>query len=446
MDQFIDAGKLPNFKRLRDESVVRVTDAEERAPNLEPWIQWVTVHTGLGFEEHHIFDLGDGHKLNASRIWDLVSRQGGRVLLGGSMNAFYEPGLKGYVIPDPWSVGVQPMPKEELDPFFSYVSRNVQEHSRDKMPVSLGDHVRFLTFMLSHGMSLKTMLHLVRQLMSERGGKNRWKRATILDRLQWDLFRHLWKRDQPQYATFFLNSTAHFQHMYWRNMDPNTFSVKPDAAEQEEFAGAVEYGYTQMDEIVGECLEMVGDSANLVLLTALSQQPCLVYEGSGGKTFYRPWEPEDLMAFAGIAKPWNYAPVMSEQFHLYFPTAEAATEAERRLQSLTLDGEPVMLARAEGKELFGGCSIFKKVDANAEVVCAATGERMRFLQLFYNVSGVKSGMHHPDGIFWTRQPGRKPEVISGRLPLREVFPELLSLVGVPAAESKQDRVATESLV
>ena len=73
---FISEGHLPNFKRLRDESQTWVTDAEEAAPNLEPWIQWVTVHSGLSYDEHGIFHLGDGDKLKVKCIWDLASDAG----------------------------------------------------------------------------------------------------------------------------------------------------------------------------------------------------------------------------------------------------------------------------------------------------------------------------------------------------------------------------------
>ncbi len=63
MDRFIGEGKLPNFERLRAESHVLVSDAEEEPPRLEPWIQWVTVHTGLSYAEHGVFRLGDPHKV-----------------------------------------------------------------------------------------------------------------------------------------------------------------------------------------------------------------------------------------------------------------------------------------------------------------------------------------------------------------------------------------------
>jgi hypothetical protein len=52
MQSFIQQGRLPNFQRFYQESVVYTKDAEAEAPFLEPWIQWVTVHSGLPYREH----------------------------------------------------------------------------------------------------------------------------------------------------------------------------------------------------------------------------------------------------------------------------------------------------------------------------------------------------------------------------------------------------------
>jgi len=43
-----------------------------------------------------------------------------------------------------------------------------------------------------------------------------------------------------------------------------------------------------MDGIVKDILDAAPPNAVVVLSTALSQQPCLIYEDIGGKTFYRP--------------------------------------------------------------------------------------------------------------------------------------------------------------
>jgi hypothetical protein len=430
MDRFIGEGHLPNFARLRQQSLVYVTDAEERAPNLEPWIQWVTAHTGLSFAQHGVFDLGDGHKLNTPRIWDLVGERGGKVWICGSMNASFRKPITGFILPDPWSVGIDPYPEGEFEEFFHFVRSNVQEHTRDKLSASRAQKLRFISFMVSHGMSSATAMTIGRQLLKEKGGKNRWRRAIILDRLQWDVFSWYWNRHHPEFSTFFLNSTAHFQHMYWRNMDPAQFQVKPAESEQEEYANAVRYGYEQMDVIVGKCLDLVDADTTIVLASALGQQPCLKYEDTGGKTFYRPVEPAELFEFAGLGKNWTYAPVMAEQFHIYFPTEAEAIEAAAKLGALDCGGRKFMLIRRTGNEVFSGCSIFEKVQSDATVT-SASGETKPFFDLFYHVGLIKSGMHHPDGIFWIRTPELRHVVHEEPIPLRQVAPTVLTLLNCP---------------
>src|SRR5216683_2600949 len=178
MDRFMRQGKLPHFQRLRDESRVYVSDAEEEQPNLEPWIQWVTVHSGLSFAEHGIYHLGDGHKLARKCLWDLVSDSGRPVWVCGSMNLRFDPSINGYVLPDPWTTNVVPHPVE-LAPYFQFVQRNVQEYTADRVPFSMSDYLKFLAFMMKHGLSLSTVAAIVKQLASERRGKARWKRAAI---------------------------------------------------------------------------------------------------------------------------------------------------------------------------------------------------------------------------------------------------------------------------
>jgi hypothetical protein len=433
MDTFIDQGHLPNFAALKNKSYVFTTDAEEKAPNLEPWIQWVTVHTGLSFANHGVFDLGDGHKLTTPRIWDIVGQDGQKVWICGSMNASFQKPISGFILPDPWSTGVHPYPAGEFESFFNFVRANVQEHTRSKMAVSKADQLRFLTFMTTHGMTPGTVAGIVRQLLQERGGAHRWKRAVVLDWLQWDVFSWYWRHHQPTFSTFFLNSTAHFQHMYWRNMDPSIFSAKPSDSEQEEYSKTILFGYQQMDAIVGKCLRLIDADTIVVLATALSQQPCLKYEGTGGKVFYRPEEPDDLFQFAGISSSPDFAPVMSEQFRLNFPSEGEAREAQEKLLSLRWADRPVMMARAQGNEVFAGCTVFERVPQHA-MVCNSDGVMRRFYELFYNCSLVKSGMHHPDGIFWVSTPDRTYKVEKEKVPLRAVAPTLLALLGHPVPD------------
>jgi hypothetical protein len=438
MSQFIDEGALPNFARLARESATYVTDAGEDPPYLNPWIQWVTAHSGVPFSQHQVENLGDASKSAAPSIWDVVSDHGGTVWVCASMNAAHKGNIRGLVLPDPWSVHVRPS-HTELAPYFEFVRAHVLEYTRDRVPLGLRQYLRFMWFMARHGLSLATVTVIARQLLSELFGNTKWRRATLLDRLQFDLFRHYYRKLQPDLSTFFVNSTAHFQHVYWRNFEPSHFDLKPTASDQKAYGEAVRYGYCCMDTIVGKALDMAGDDATIIFATALSQQPCLIYESAGGKMFHKPRAFEPLLRFAGIdPASCSAEPVMSEEFHLRFSSAEAAERARAQLLSLRLGDELVMKAARDGSSLMTGCAVFHEVRPGA-TVSGARGS-VPFESLFYDVDTTKSGMHHRDGMLWIRRPrGTLRRAEASPVPLESLAPTVLSLLRLhPAAAMKAE--------
>lgn len=430
MHRFIGKGKLPNFQRLCNESHVFVTDAEEKSPYLEPWIQWVTVHSGLSRADHHILHLSEGHKLQQQCIWDLLSAVGFRVWICGSMNVRYDSPLNGYILPDPWTAAAAPYP-DSLLPYFKFIRANVIEHTNERIPLSHVEYFKFMKFMLSHGLSVSTVRAIVRQIVSETTGKHRWKRAIILDNLQFDLFKNVFKKVNPQFSVFFSNSTAHFQHMYWRSMEPDLFKEQPTWQEKAEFEGAILFGYREMDKLIGRLFELIDESTTLIFCTALSQQPCLKYEDQGGKSFYRPRDFASLLNIAGITTCLTVSPVMSEQFHLYFENEQDASEAEQRLLVLRIEGRNAMTVHRDGTAIFGGCAVFEKLPPDAILSIGDSGRAMPFFDIFYKVEGVKSGMHHPDGMLWVRKPDRKHCVHKEKVPLTSIAPTILDMFSVP---------------
>jgi hypothetical protein len=294
-----------------------------------------------------------------------------------------------------------------------------------------GDIARFMAFMATHGLSAHTVTSIIGQLAREkRTGKGKWKRATILDKLQRDVFLHYFRKMRPAFSTFFLNSTAHFQHAHWRNMDPEPFKIKPTDADQAEYQHAVRYGYEEMDRLVGDIVAAAPPNAVVVLATALSQQPCLVYEDIGGKTFYRPRVAEKLVDFTGITACRGVEPVMSEQFHLRFDTDAAAADAAARLSKLQVDGQPAMLVEQRENNVFAGCRIFTQLHHEAVLEGGANGASIGFFRIFYQVESLKSGMHHPDGILWMRVPGLAPRVHQEKVSLRDFAPTIVSMFGI----------------
>jgi hypothetical protein len=433
LDRFMAAGDLPGFARLRAESAVCITDAEETAPNLEPWIQWVTVHTGLTYQEHGVFLLGDGARLKAPQIWDVVADAGERAWVCGSMNAAVNARRKEnvFILPDPWATVIKPHPPGLFDDFVRFVSTQVQEYTREDAPLSATDYLRFMRFMVQSGLSPRTVTDTIRQLAGELEQGTRWRRASILDRLAWDAFRHFYRKLKPTFSSFFINSTAHYQHFYWRDMEPEKFTLKPEPGREVGVAAAIRFGYMRMDRIVQECLALAGNEATVVLCTALSGQPMIKYDAGGGKQIIRVTEVDRLLAYLGISGQPEYAPVMSEEFHLVFADAQAAADAGERLCSLRSEaGEPALAVSRKGRDLLCGVKVLTMPGEGTLVSSRFSNCPVAFTDLFYQAQGPKSGMHHPDGVLWIRTPGGRAQKIARKTPLREVAPTLLALTGV----------------
>jgi len=438
--RFMSAGQLPAFQRLHDESFVYTTRAQERAPFLDPWIQWLTVHSGLNHDQHRVDKLNEGHACSAKRIWDVVSEHGGSAWICGSMSTSYHSRFRGALVPDPWTTKVLPTPAS-LRPYFAVVQSSVLDSTNARARLSWRAAARFGAFMATHGLSAQTIAAIVQQLFAERAGRNRWKRAVLLDRLQFDLFRHHWTRRRPTFSTLFLNSTAHLQHLHWREMEPHLFQAQPTREEIDEYQSAILFGYQQMDRLLARVFEMIDRDTTLVLASALSQQPCLAYEHQGGKAFYRPRSFERLLSFAGVNGHTRVSPVMAHQFHVEFESADAASGAAARLQALRVGDRPAMAVESNGRQLFAWCRITTGLDSSVRLSADAAGDRReeRFFSIFFKVEGIKSGMHHPDGLFWIRRPTAEHWRFEDAVPLDRVAPTLLAELGIaPPFPMRQD--------
>ena len=76
-----------------------------------------------------------------------------------------------------------------------------------------------------------------------------------------------------------------------------------------------------------------------------------------------------------------------------------------------------------------GFLIRRQIGPDAELVGPAG--KIRFFDLFYEIEGLKSGMHHPEGILWVRD-ARVPRPTSEEhVPLESIAPTILDLMQIP---------------
>jgi hypothetical protein len=418
----MDHGRIQNFPRFYETSAAFTTDAGEQQEHLEPWIQWPTVHSGMPFREHGVFHLGDGRRMEHKCIAELLSDVGIRVGVMGSMNQNYT-GLNGYFIPDPWDKHGEAHPAW-VEPFYRTIARQVQESSHEGH-VSKREMASFGWFLLRHGLTVGTTLAVLRQLISERRDPGiRWRRACLLDRMQYDVFRHLNCRFDVRFATFFCNSTAHFQHYYWRNMEPEHFDMPPPDSDHPSLKGAIPFGYRAMDRLLGRFMADYPD-AILMLCTALSQQTW----SDTTKCTFRPRQFETFLEFARVRVDGaSIKPVMAEQFHVECFSPEQAELAETRFRDLFVEEEPLMTVRRDGSSLFAGCRVTDTAVMDRPVLRRSDGARRPFGDLFNMVHSMRSGRHHPDGVLWIRS--GQHQVMENKVPLTAIAPTILAHFGV----------------
>lgn len=431
LDKWMKAGELPNFKRFYEASDAFITKPDVEDPSeLEPWIQWYSIHTGLPYSSHKVFHLTDGPGAGHDDIWRALGRAGVTTGNFSSMNAAITP-MKGHFgLPDPWCTSERSHPPA-LQPFQDFIQRSVQEHTNRSHKDNLQAMARLGAFLASHGLSARTTGGIVRQLFSEKVGSaaTYWKRAVQLDRLLFDVFQHYYRKFHPGFSSFFLNSTAHYQHGYWRHMDPDAFQHSPTDEEMETYQNAILFGYKNMDRILEGFFKLERESgAMLILMTALSQQPFLKYENIGGQNFYRPHNMAEFFEALSI-EPVDVQPVMTHQYAVRFASVEEAHAARDILAKLTIDEAPVFELRVDDDgALYLGCQLRTKVPQDAAI--QGTNASLRFGDIFYKIEETKSGCHHPDGVLWIKTGAHA--VHEEKVSILDIHPTLLEWFGAPA--------------
>jgi hypothetical protein len=168
--------------------------------------------------------------------------------------------------------------------------------------------------------------------------------------------------------------------------------------------------------------------AMLVFMTALSQQPFLRGEETGGKHFYRMRNVEHF--FRTFRLPFDSIdPTMTHQFLVRFASAEdrravdAALDAFRFADSATVFDKN----KRESEGIYFGCGLATAAPEGLNFTDPA-GKTHSFGTHFYQIDATKSGCHHPAGALWfaTGRAKKTAEPVS----ILDIFPTTLEMQGL----------------
>ena len=376
--------RFPALKKLIAGTRIRST-SEQRYEELEPWIQWASAHSGLTYAEHKIFRLGDIVGSKVPQVFEQLEEKGLRIGCISAMNAENRLHAPAYFIPDPWT-------KTPSDASWwsrvltSAISQAVNDNAQSRISASSALYLvlGLLRFAQPKNYSLYWKL-----LSKSRGAS--WRKALILDLFLHDLHVRNFRAHRPDFSAFFLNAGAHIQHHYFLNSAPikdkSTLRNPPWYASDN--VDPIAEMLETYDRVVGEYLEM--KDTEVIIATGLSQRP---YDRV--KYYYRLKDHASFLRLIGI----DFAaviPRMTRDFLIEFGSADAAREAQTRLESIrTVNDNLPMFGEIDNR----GTSLFASMTYPHEITNAVRvmfSGRTSALAPHVAFVAIKNGMHQNEG-------------------------------------------------
>jgi hypothetical protein len=410
VEHYTRRGELPAFAQLIGAHGYARTRSEDVYEQIEPWIQWVTVHTGKSYAEHKVFRLGDGPRAGVAQIWEQLEKKGLRVGAFSPMNAGNALAQAAFFVPDPWTrteVAAPPLMRAA----YSAVCQAVGDNADGRItPVS--------ALQLAAGLlAYARVRHWPRYIADAAAGlRQHWPRAVFLDRFLADCFFSLWKRTRPDFASVFFNGAAHIQHHYLFNSTAYQGPYRNPPWYLQDGVDPVLEIYRLYDSLLADCLALE-PRPRLMLATGLHQDPV------NEPVFY--WRLRDHAGFLdsiGCAYS-RVEPLMSRDFLITCnSSAQAAATAVRLASGRSADGLPLFEVDNRGETLFVTFSYPREVKPG--LAAGFDGAAITDLAPAVVFVAIKNGHHNGIGYFLDSgahsAPGAEP------IPLTDLWQRMVS--------------------
>lgn len=353
------------------------TDEKKERFGLDPWVQWVSIHTGRPAAEHGVAHLGDVPALTHPQLWETLGSKGWRCGVWGAMNA--SRGTEehcAFFFPDPWTFSESAYPSElnDLLAFPRYYSKNYGDLSAGR---SLSLALRLLRFCLRPRIALVLLPRAPMLLASAlRHGMSEHMLFALFDVVNAILFTHYYRRERPDFSLLFMNSLAHLQHHKWTLEDGLSEEMQ------------VVFGL--FDYALGIIFDAV-DSKSWVVANAFSQY-CSVAEN---EFLYRQRNPEGFLRAVGISFD-RVEQAMTNDGHVFFSSAEAAGQAADVLREAHIDGSLAFHVDLQdgANKFFYQFVIWHPLEADA--CLSINGRTPQFFELFEKIT-QRTGSHTSHG-------------------------------------------------
>ncbi len=448
IDPLIAQGKLPNFAFLKNEGTWAAPTSVDLPPQLDPWITWTTVYTGRPQAAHNVYFLEQPpSSIKAQRIWEYCHEKGLSVGVYSSLCSWPPQAVKGFYVPDTFAPDTQTFPAS-LEPIQDLNLTYTRSVRLPKDKDGLLEKLKLGSKLFKLGLKPQTAARIVNQLVREKKNPEvRWQRVALQPFINFDFFSSLYRQHQPEFATFHTNHVAHYQHTYWKPMQPEAFPQETSPEEIRIYGDAIEHGYRTTDELLGRVLKLIDQDTTLVIASSMGQKPFLT-ELKKGRRIKQLRSLDRLMEILEVTDQARALATMSDQFNIYAEEKSVADFITTALRTAYIDtpGRPMFSVEIFEESITATLKTYDEVNENSRCYFPYLNEKDSYLyeDLVHNTGLVKSGCHDPQGMMILYGRGIKRGGHIGDCNNLDIAPTLLTLLGLPIPAVMEGRVMNEA--
>lgn len=384
--EYINNGEELNSFSYIIENNLYTTQSETRYELLEPWIQWPSIHTGLSYDEHRVFRLGDFIKSDKKQFFEIVEKAGFSVGAISPMNATNKLNNPAYFIPDPWTdtKSDESFTSKHLS---NAISQAVNDNSKSRITLK-SFFTLFFSFILL--VDPKRYFKLLKYAYSSIAKP--WRKALFLDLFIHEVHKKLFSKKNPNFTTIFFNAGAHIQHHYFFNSSKIN---SKELVNPEWYISSKHDPILDMlkiyDEILNDYLSM--SNVDLIIATGLSQKP---YEKI--KFYYRLSNHKNFLKMLNINYK-NVEPRMTRDFLISFNSSTEALKYEKFLKSILVNDEERMFNEIDnrGEDIFVVLTYPHEIKEDTFI---QINNKKVYLKEHINFVAIKNGEHQSKGFVY----------------------------------------------
>ena len=363
--------KITNFYHTKTTTKDVYSGNNNQYGYLDPWTQWVSIHTLANSKKHKIKNLGDVPELKIKQIWEL--KKNTNFYIWGPMNASRRKSNNVKLFfPDPWVFSEKAYPKN-LNKILEPIKKTIKNRGSGNIFKKIISFFSII-LILSKYLGLLDVVKIISKTFFDffKIRKNyvffcNWEYLCL------KVLIKMIKNEKNFISIYFINSLAHMQHHYWQKKN---------------YSKEIKYCLNYLDVMIKHVYE--NKNFNILIINGLSQknvenEKLCLYEQKNHSNFLKKLG----INFKKIEK------LMTNDAFIFFNDEKETIRCKEILNNIRFRNKNIFHVQiVDNKKIFYKTNFIKKVKKN-DILIDNTN-KLRFLD-YFNFVTLRRGIHTQSG-------------------------------------------------